>query len=200
MNKKSLLFTLFTLLFALTVQAGSGIFLRGGVTNWSALPEWEFADEGNGVYTLADKELYGPFKIGDSLWGTYNYGASSGTFKLGEPYTLAFDGGNITCSDRFKCSKITFTLTESGSATLLIEGSIATGDEITEVFVIGNNNGWDFNDTTGKLSATKNAGEYQGTVTMVAASGDNATGCGAGNGNPRRSENIIAQQQPHRLQ
>lgn len=173
MNKKSLLFTLFTLLFALTVQAGSGIFLRGGVTNWSALPEWEFADEGNGVYTLADKELYGPFKIGDSSWGTYNYGASSGTFKLGEPYTLAFDGGNITCSDRFKCSKITFTLTESGSATLLVEGSVATGDEITEVFVIGNNNGWDFNDTTGKLSATKNAGEYQGTVTMVAASGEN---------------------------
>ncbi len=173
MNKKSLLLTLFALLFAITMQAGSGIFLRGGITNWGALAEWEFTDEGNGIYTLADKEIYGPFKIGDSSWGTYNYGASSGTFKLGEPYTLTFDGGNITCSDRFKCSKITFTRTENGSATLLVEGSIDTGDEITEVFVIGNNNGWDFNDTSGKLSATKNAGEYQGTVTMVAASGEN---------------------------
>lgn len=66
MNKKSLLLTLFALLFAITMQAGSGIFLRGGITNWGALAEWEFTDEGNGIYTLADKEIYGPFKIGDS--------------------------------------------------------------------------------------------------------------------------------------
>lgn len=47
MNKKLLFFTLFALLFVLRMQAGSGIYLRGGITNWSALAEWEFVDEGN---------------------------------------------------------------------------------------------------------------------------------------------------------
>ena len=120
MNKKLLFFTLFALLFVLRMQAGSGIYLRGGITNWSALAEWEFVDEGNGVYTLTDKEIYGQFKIGDSSWGTYNYGAGSGSIQLGQPYALASDGGNITCSDKFKCSKITFTRGEDGSATLLL--------------------------------------------------------------------------------
>ena len=173
MNKKLLFFTLFALLFVLRMQAGSGIYLRGGITNWSALAEWEFVDEGNGVYTLTDKEIYGQFKIGDSSWGTYNYGAGSGSIQLGQPYALASDGGNITCSDKFKCSKITFTRGEDGSATLLLEGSIDSDSEITEVYVIGDNNNWDFNDASGKLSVTANDGEYQGTVTMVAASGEN---------------------------
>ena len=89
MNKKLLFFTLFALLFVLRMQAGSGIYLRGGITNWSALAEWEFVDEGNGVYTLTDKEIYGQFKIGDSSWGTYNYGAASGSIQLGQPYAHA---------------------------------------------------------------------------------------------------------------
>ena len=82
-------------------------------------------------------------------------------------------GTVVICSDKFKCSKITFTHAEDGSATLLLEGSIDSDSEITEVYVIGDNNSWDFNDASGKLSATANDGEYQGTVTMVAASGEN---------------------------
>ncbi len=174
MNKKLLVITLLALLLAIKMQAGSGVFLRGGINNWGAIAEWEFVDEGNGVYTLTDKEIYGQFKIADDSWGSCNYGGGSGSPQLGKPYTLTKGGGNITCSDKFKCSKITFTLSEDGSATLLLEGNVDSSDEISEVYVIGDNNNWNFNDASGKLSATANTGEYQGIVTMVAASGENA--------------------------
>ena len=173
MKKKQLLFSLLILCFAVSAFANSGIYLRGGINSWAAVAEWEFIDEGNGVYTLSDKEIYGQFKIADASWGDCDYGSASGTLALGEALELVSKGGNITCAETFQCSKITFTRLGDGTATLLLEGKVGSDEAITEVFIIGNNNNWDFNDTTGKLSATSNENEFQGTVTLGAAAGEN---------------------------
>ena len=173
MKKKHLLLSLFVLCFTLAASANSGIFLRGGINNWAAVADWEFTDEGNGVYTLSDKEIYGQFKIADSSWSDCDYGTGGGTLVLGQTLDLTAKGGNITCPETFQCSKITFTRFDDGSGTLLLEGSIGNDDVLTEVYIIGNNNNWDFNDTTGKLAATNNESEFQGTVTLTAASGEN---------------------------
>ena len=146
-------------------EATSGVFLRGGLTNWDTLPEWEFTNEGNGVYTLYDKELYGQFKIASADWNTVNYGSADGIFILGEPFSLSYAGNNISCPDTYICSKITFTLI-NGNATLLVEGSVKPAGELTEVYVIGDNNSWNFNDASGKLSATGEDGIYEGSVTI----------------------------------
>ena len=152
--------------------AGSGIFIRGGMTEWNPLPEWEFVDEGKGVYTLKDKEIYGKFKIADSSWGTINYGVSGGTLQLGSRITLTAGGADISCGDDiFVCTKITHTIETSGVVTLLVEGSIKEATTISEVYIIGDNNGWSFNDGSAKLSATDIEGEYKGTVVMNNASG-----------------------------
>lgn len=60
MNKKITLFLMCALCALVGNAAGSGIFIRSGVTNWTADPAWEFqTTEKEGVYTLADKELFG---------------------------------------------------------------------------------------------------------------------------------------------
>ena len=152
--------------------AGSGIFIRGGMTNWDPLPEWEFKDEGNGVYTLKDKEINGKFKVADASWGSLNYGVSGGTLQLGSLITLVHNGNDISCGDdTFICTTITFTIGADGVATLLVEGSIKEAGALTEVYIIGDNNSWGFTDASGKLSATDTEGEYQGTVEMKNASG-----------------------------
>ena len=54
MNKKFTLFLMCALCALVGNAAGSGIFIRGGVTNWNADPAWEFqTTEKEGVYTLA---------------------------------------------------------------------------------------------------------------------------------------------------
>lgn len=146
----------------------SGIFLRGGLTNWDTLADWEFIDEGNGVYALYDKELYGQFKIASADWSTVNYGSPAGTFTLGEPFALSYAGNDISCTDTYICSKITFTLID-GNATLLVEGNVKPAGELTEVYVIGDNNNWNFNDASGKLSVTGDDGIYEGSVTIYNA-------------------------------
>ncbi len=152
--------------------AGSGLFIRGGMTDWNALPDWELKDEGNGVYTLKDKEIFGQFKIAGSSWETTNYGASGGTLQLDSPITLVVAGDNISCGDyTYICTKITLTLAD-GTATLLVEGSVKEAGALTEVYIIGNNNGWEFTDASGKLSATNIEGEYQGIVEMKNNSGE----------------------------
>lgn len=80
--------------------AGSGIFIRGGVTNWNADPAWEFqTTEKEGVYTLADKELFGQFKVADANWSdACNYGGISGAVpQLGMSYSLV-PGGQVQTS------------------------------------------------------------------------------------------------------
>ena len=70
MMKKQLLLSLLMVLMTLSAHASSGIFLRGSVNNWDASTDWEFVDEGNGIYTLTNKVLSGDFKIASEDWNT----------------------------------------------------------------------------------------------------------------------------------
>ena len=152
--------------------AGAGIFLRGGMNSWGADPEWEFqTTESEGVYTLADKSLSGQFKVADANWSdACNYGAMKGAVpQLGMPFSLVLGGssGNIDLGDvTYACKKITLTIDSEGAATLLLEGEEQEAGEVTEVYVMGNNTAWNFQDPSGKLSATENAGEFKGTITL----------------------------------
>ena len=146
----------------------SGIYLRGDVNSWETPTDWEFIDEGNGVYTLTDKILSGSFKIGDSKWQTCNYGLpnSNNILSIGNETVLEHNGNNIILDNICQCNKITFTILNDGTATLLIEGAVLNADKPTEVYVIGDNNRWAFNDNSGKLIATDNEDEYKGEVTF----------------------------------
>lgn len=155
--------------------AGSGIFVRGGFNNWGAEPAWEFqTTDKEGVYTLADKELFGQFKVADANWSdACNYGGISGAVpQLGMPYSLVPGGtsANIDLGDAtYNCKTITLTIDGEGNASLLLEGTEGEAGEVTEVYVMGNNNGWDFTDPSGKLTATETAGEFSGVITFPAA-------------------------------
>lgn len=175
MNKKFTLFLMCALCALVGNAAGSGIFVRGGLNNWGAEPAWEFqTTEKEGVYTLADKELFGQFKVADANWSdACNYGGISGAVpQLGMPFSLVPGGAsaNIDLGDAtYVCKTITLTIDSEGAATLLLEGTEGEAGEVTEVYVMGNNNGWDFTDPSGKLSATETAGEFSGVITFPAA-------------------------------
>ena len=142
MKKKQLLLFLSVLFLSLTAHAGSGIFLRGGDIDagWEPLPEWEFIDEGDGVYTLTDKVLSGEFKVADATWNTINYGLNDdASIVPGVAVTMAYNGGNMKCVEPYTCSKITFTLKDD-VATLLLE---VAGYESSGIFLRGEITNWE---------------------------------------------------------
>ena len=167
--KKISLFLLCAFCAIVANAAGSGLFLRGGLNSWAADADWEFqTTDVTGVYTLENKTVFGSFKVADANWQTYNYGALSiDAPALGTPYVLApgsqtnIDLGSKT----YVCTKITLTIS-GDNATILFEGSEQAETETTEVYVIGNNNNWNFTDDSGKLSATGNENEFAGDVTF----------------------------------
>ena len=165
----------FICLFALcavvaNAQIPSGIYIRGDVNSWGTPAEWEFTNNGDGTYTLQDKELYGNFKVADTDYKTYNYGGP-GTITLGTDFGLNYNGSNISCGDAvYECETITLTIPAEGQATLRIEGTVKSDDEpLTCVYVIGDNVGWNFQDPSGKLDLTEEEGIFEGVVTMKAA-------------------------------
>lgn len=146
----------------------SGIYLRGEVNSWGAVTDWEFSDEGDGVYTLYDKTLSGAFKVADANWSSAcNYGSNGTSVMIDTPYSLVLGtNDNISCGgNTYVCKKIILTIA-NGSATLLLQSD---DDEtgLTEVYVIGDNNGWNYMDTSGKLQLTEN-NIFTGQVTMSA--------------------------------
>ena len=144
----------------------SGIFLRGEVNSWGAVTEWEFSDEGNGVYVLYDKTLSGSFKVADASWSSAcNYGSNGSQALLDTPYSLVLGtNDNISCGgNTYDCKRIVLTIA-NGAATLLLEGNDDDGD-LTEVYIIGDNNGWNYMDTSGKLTLTAD-NVFTGQVTM----------------------------------
>ncbi|MEG2242147.1 MAG: hypothetical protein RSC87_01520 [Muribaculaceae bacterium] len=164
-----LLFLCFAL-FAFTANAGSGIFIRGGVNNWGTPADWEFADKGNGVYTIENKELKGAFKIADATWSdACNYGGNGVDIVAGTSYELKLkSNANINVAGTIKCTKITFTKL-ADKATLLLEGTESGGGEIKQVYVMGDNNKWIFTDESGKLSPIEGETKvFTGTVTFPA--------------------------------
>ena len=146
----------------------SGIYLRGEVNSWGAVTEWEFSDEGEGTYVLYDKTLSGAFKVADANWSSAcNYGSNGTSVIIDTPYSLVLGtNDNISCGgNTYVCKKIILTIAD-GNATLLLQSD---DDEtgLTEVYVMGDNNGWNYMDTSGKLQLTEN-NIFTGQVTMNA--------------------------------
>ena len=146
----------------------SGIYLRGEVNSWGAVADWEFSDEGNGTYVLYDKTLSGAFKVADSGWtSTCNHGSNGTSVQMGVPYGLVLGtNDNISCGGlSFVCKRIVLTI-NNGEATLLLESD---DDEtgLTSVYVIGDNNGWNYMDASGELTLDHDK-VFTGQVTMPA--------------------------------
>ena len=147
----------------------SGIFLRGEVNSWGADSEWEFSDEGNGVYAMYDKTLSGNFKVADANWSsTCNYGSNGSGILLDTPYSLVLGtNDNIsTNGNSYTCQKIILTITTNGATLLLQSDDDPTG--LTSVYVIGDNNGWNYMDKSGELKLTDTDDVFEGQVTMAA--------------------------------
>ena len=178
MNKKITLF-LAVLFCAVVAKAeGSGIFIRGGVTNWGADPKFEFqTTDTEGKYVLENVELFGEFKVADANWSdACNYGGNGETPVLGEPYGLVAGGDskNINLGEAtYVCTKVTFTIDPMGNGILLIEGKVKSDDEpLAAVYVMGNlageGNSWNFLSEAGKLPVTETEGIFKGQVTFAA--------------------------------
>ena len=140
--KNRLLLTFLVLLTSLSAFAASGIYLKGDVNGWASNADWEFNDEGTGVYTLYNKTLSGKFKIADDNWTTYNHGLNiDGDYvTMNETYTLTHAGYNIICPKEMQCTKITFTVPASGEPKLLSEGADAA--KRSGLFLHGDINSW----------------------------------------------------------
>ena len=146
----------------------SGIYLRGEVNSWGAVTDWEFSDEGSGTYVLYDKTLSGQFKVADSGWtSACNYGSNGTSAQMGVPYELVLGtNDNISCGgNTYVCARIVLTI-NNGIATLLLESD---DDEtgLTSVYVIGDNNGWNYMDASGELTLDHDK-VFKGQVTMPA--------------------------------
>ncbi len=146
----------------------SGIYLRGEVNGWGATSEWEFSDEGDGMYSLYDKTLSGAFKVADASWSSAcNYGSNGAAVMIDTPYSLVLGtNDNISCGgNTYACKRIVLTIA-NGNATLLLQSD---DDEtgLTTVYVMGDNNGWNYMDTSGKLELTQ-YNVFTGQVTMTA--------------------------------
>jgi hypothetical protein len=146
----------------------SGIFLRGEVNSWGAVTDWEFSDEGSGTYVLYDKTLSGQFKVADANWSSAcNYGSNGTSVQMGVPYSLVLGtNDNISCGGiTFVCKRIVLNI-NNGAATLLLE-SDDDDTGLTAVYVIGDNNGWNYMDASGKLDLVEGK-TFKGQVTMPA--------------------------------
>lgn len=146
----------------------SGIFLRGEVNSWGAVTDWEFSDEGGNTYVLYDKTLSGAFKVADANWSSAcNYGSNGTSIQMGAPYALVLGtNDNISCGgNAFMCSRIVLTIVD-GTATLLLE-SDDDDTGLTSVYVIGDNNGWNYMDASGELKLVSDK-IFKGQVTLPA--------------------------------
>ena len=146
----------------------SGIYLRGEVNSWGAVADWEFSDEGNGNYVLYDKTLNGQFKVADANWSSAcNYGSNGTSVQVDVPYNLVLGtNDNISCGgNTFVCKRIVLSISNGAATLLLVSDDDDTG--LTSVYVIGDNNGWNYMDASGKLDLVEGK-TFQGQVTMPA--------------------------------
>lgn len=146
----------------------SGIYLRGEVNSWGAVADWEFSDEGGGTYVLYDKTLSGQFKVADSGWtSACNYGSNGSSIQVDVPYNLVLGtNDNISCGgNTFVCKRIVLNIADGAATLMLVSDDDDTG--LTSVYVIGDNNGWNYMDTSGELKLVEGK-TYRGQVTMPA--------------------------------
>lgn len=152
----------------------SGIYLRGEVNSWGADADWEFSDEGDNTYVLYDKTISGSLKIADANWSSAcNYGSNGSTLLMDTPYTLTSGtDSNISCgSNTYTCSRIVLSIV-NGTATLLLE-SDDDASNLSAVYIIGDNNEWNYMSTTGQLSLTDTENIFAGRITMTAGTSGN---------------------------
>lgn len=175
-KKSTLLLTLVALFCSFSINAAD-LYLVGGFTNWEFHPDMKFTEESPNIYKLTGNniEVFGKFKIATNNWSTEYASPIGGSApQLGEPYTLAGKGSNQDIdlgADTYTCTEITIEVTDPNkSATLTMVGEKKV-EEITSVYVIGDNNSWNFMDTSAKLDETSTDGVYEGQVTMDSASG-----------------------------
>ncbi len=149
----------------------SGIYLRGEVNSWEATSDWEFGIIGDGVYALYDKRLSGSFKIADDSWSSAcNYGTNGSNILMDSEYSLVLGtDSNISCgSNAYLCKRILLTINSDG-ATLLLESDYSI-DGLTAVYVIGDNNDWNYMDASGQLDLDETDGLFKGRVSLPASS------------------------------
>lgn len=152
----------------------SGIYLRGEVNSWGANSDWEFSNEGDGNYVLYDKTINGTFKVADANWSSScNYGSNGSSIIMDTPYALvAGTDGNISCGgNTYECSRIVLSI-NNGEATLLFESDDDSAN-LTSVYIIGDNNEWNYMNTSGELKLTETANVFAGRVTMTAGTSGN---------------------------
>lgn len=170
-STRIILVLLASLLLPQLAWSASGIYLRGEVNSWAADAAWEFVDEGNGVYSLSNKTLSGQFKIADAAWSSVcNYGSNGNAITMNTPYVLegGSNPGNISCGNySFVCARIELTLDMSGGGTLLLK-SDDSDEGLTQIYVIGDNNSWDYMDGSGALAVTSQEKVFSGQVTLPA--------------------------------
>ena len=148
----------------------SGIFVRGEVNGWGAITDWEFSDEGEGTYVLYDKEISGAFKVADADWSSScNYGSNGTAVMMDSPYSLVLGtNDNISCGgNTYTCKRIVLTIS-NGVATLLFESDDDDSD-LTSVYVIGDNNGWNYMDKSGELRLDASDNLFKGQVSLSAS-------------------------------
>ncbi len=101
----------------------SGIYIRGEMTGWAPLDEWEFESTSTpGVYEIYDVTLDSQFKIADKDWKTVNYGTSGGVNpKPDELFELTRGAGseNMYINGTFPVVRLTID-PETLDATLLM--------------------------------------------------------------------------------
>lgn len=146
-----------------------GLYLRGQVNEWAAVDDWKFEYIGDGLYKLADKKLSGEFKIADNSQNFDNsYGGQKDAelwdIPSGESYILhkkvdGYEPANLKVSSEIYCSQILFDIK---TGTLLINFP-------KNVYVIGDNTGWEWTEVNSVLTATENEGEYSGTINLIGA-------------------------------
>ncbi|MDD2962144.1 MAG: T9SS type A sorting domain-containing protein [Muribaculaceae bacterium] len=130
---------------ALTVKCyteteGSGIFLRGDITGWNALPTYEFVKNSDTEYVLENVKLQGFFKVAKFDWAKLTLGGAKDNYRatVGETYNLATtDNVNMCLDATYQCAKITLILGDAPS--LLIEGTKTTSG----IFIRGVINEWE---------------------------------------------------------
>lgn len=166
MRKLSLV--LFTVFMAVACSSAADLYLRGGITGWSALPLYKFQTTDNDTYTLNVEELSGEFKIADASWGDHNYGGNGSKLELDKPYVCNQGGGNISLAGSGKAANVTLTFVLS-TKTLTVKGQ-SVENNYDKLYIIGdiNGSGWEGDRTDHPMEKVGgNDSKFSGTLSVT---------------------------------
>lgn len=125
----------------------TGIYLRGGMNDWGAVPEYEFlTTDKAGVYAIESCAIGEgvEFKVADANWADINYGHNGTDIEFGKPYELAGpdNPGNLMMTKAFS-GRVQLTVA-AGKYTLLLEAAEPETPGLPSgIYLRGDMNGWD---------------------------------------------------------